>query len=355
MRYPLFLGPFHPGWPGALRLGLEVENGIVQAAETIVLRPVGLRAEDWAGLSVEEGLLGIERLCASSSSAYTLAYCQALEMLAGLEVPPRARYARVVLAELERMADHLLAVNRICHLIGLTRPTTVLLNLREGIVRFRQQLTGCRFFSGLCVPGGLRRDLQGIEDCAPLIERIKASLYRLTQRLLSRRLVASKLVGVGLLTKERAEERGVGGPVARASESLQDLRLDQPYAAYSDLAPQVVTQGGGDVFARWMVLILEVFESLRLLEAVLGRIPAGPVCVDGPIPPGEAQSRVEAPNGPLVVRIQVAESGQLAGVWRSPPSPVHMAVLPGTLVGQQLEHVGTIVASWNLCTSCLVR
>jgi ech hydrogenase subunit E len=356
MRYPILLGPFHPGWPGILRLALDVEDGVVQTAAAEVLAPKPLRSEEWAGLHPEEGLARVERLCAASSWAYTLAYCQALESLAGLEVPPRARFLRVMLAELERVASHLLTASKVLSVAGVVPVALALLNLREQVLLHRQKLTGQRFFSSLNVPGGLSRN---VEDLAivPLIDRIKGPLYRLSHRVISSRTAIGPLIGAGLVTKEYAEEQGVGGPVARAAESPRDLRRDQPYAAYGQLDAQMVTQGGGDVFARWMVLILETFESLRLLEAVAGNLPAGPVRAAGAgsFPAGEAQSRVEAAAGPLVVRVQVDESGHLAGLWRNPASQVHLAVLPPTLPGQRLDLVGVIVASWGLCSPCLAR
>jgi Ni,Fe-hydrogenase III large subunit len=337
-------------------LDLSVEDGIVQAAEPAVLRPRPPRPEDWAGLSVEEGLVGVEHLCATSADAHALAYCQALEKVAGVEVPFRARFLRVLLAEVERILSHLLSIAQVLELAGLPHEAGGMLELREETLAVRQQLTGQRFFAGLIVPGGLQRDLPGLGLIPSLIRRLKAEVYRFAHRIISNRLVVAPLIGTGLLTKEKAEEQGVGGPAVRAAEGARDVRADQPYAAYGDLDLQVVTQGGGDVFSRWMVFVLEVLESLRLLEAAGAGISGGPVRADGVvISAGEDQSRVEAPAGPLVVRVQVDEGGRLAGLWRTPPSPVHLAALPQTLLGQRLELVHAIVASWGLCPPCLVR
>jgi Ni,Fe-hydrogenase III large subunit len=339
-------------------LGLEVVDGVVSTAEGRILRPAGVRAEDWAGLSIEEGLLGVERLCALSSWAQTMAYCQALETLAGLEVPPRARYLRVLLAELERVANHLHVAGKILRQAGMPAAAATLIDMWEQIPRTHRLLTaGRRYFAGLIVPGGLRSDLQELRPVLRLVQRLKEPLHRLTHRIISRGSAVAHLVGTGLLTKEMAEEEGIGGPVARASESVRDLRRDQPYAAYAEVPPEIVVQSGGDVFARWMVLILEVFESLRLLETIVTELPEGPLCANGvkKFPSGETEVFVEAPPGPLSMRIQIDKKGQLAGLWRIPPSQSHMTILPQTLVGQQLELVGVIVASWGLCPPCLVR
>ncbi len=350
MRYPFSLGPFYPGWPGVLRVNMEVEEGVVRAAEAGVLGVRPLRPEDWTGLSVEEGLVGIERLCAPSSFAHTLAYCQAIEGLVAAPVPPRALLLRVILAELERIAHHMLAAAQMLHLAGWPPPALSLLDLREQVLQDRRELTGRRFFAGLNVPGGLKVDLEKLYVVPRLIGSIKGPLYRLAHRVLSSRSTINPLIGAGLLTKERAEAEGVGGPVARASELARDLRRDQPYAAYGSLDAQVVTQGGGDVFARWVVLLLEIFESLRLVEAAVGSLPAGPVSAAlGELPAGaDAQGRVEAPAGSLMVRLRIGEDGRLAGLWRTPPSPVLLAVLPQALLGQRLDLAGLIVASWDL-------
>jgi Ni,Fe-hydrogenase III large subunit len=399
MRYHLRLGPFHPGWPGPLQLNLEVEDGVVRAAEGGVSEAERLRAEDWAGLSLREGLLGVERLCASSSWAYSTAYCQALETYTGLEVPLRARFLRVILAELERMSSHLVNVAKFLHLSGLRADSVAMLDLRERVVQTQRQLTGRRLFPGLNVPGGLTQDITTLGPVLDLVLEARRPLYRRSNRIISNRTVAADMVGAGLLTKEKAEEEGLGGPVVRASELDRDLRRDQPYAAYGELEPRVVTQGGGDVFARLTVLLLETMESLRLLEKAVREIPAGPVCANQGVrvPAGETQSRVEAPVGPLVVRLQVGgddeseveltadssdstdevipkgkkeailgqvspgsstparPSGYLARLWRTAPSQVLQAALPHTLVGQPLDWVGLIVSSWGLCSPCLVR
>ncbi len=350
MRYPFSLGPFYPGWPGVLRVNVEVEEGIVQAAEAVVLGGRPLRPEDWSGLSVEEGLVGVERLCAPSSFAHTLAYCQAIEGLASVEIPARALLLRVILAELERIAHHMLAAAQMLHLAGWPPLALSLLDLREQVLQDQCELTGRRFFSGLNVPGGLKADLGNLYVIPRLIRSIKGPLYRLAHRVLSSRSIVNPLIGAGLLTKERAEAEGVGGPVARASESARDLRRDQPYAAYDLLGAQTVTQSGGDVFARWVILLLEIFESLRLAEAAVERLAEGPVRaeVDKPLAGGDAQARVEAPAGSLTVRLRLGEDGRLAGLWRTPPSPVLLAVLPQVLLGQRLDLVGLVVASWDL-------
>ncbi len=356
MRYTLPLGPFHTGWPGALRLQLTLENGVVQAAEMAVLRPRSPRPEEWAGFSLDEGQAGLAHRCADTAHAHALAYCQALEKLAGLEVPPRARFLRTLLAEMERIANHLAALGRVLQLAGLPHHAGRAMELREEVIRARQRLTGQRFFAGLAFPGGLRQDLPDLAPVPELVRHLKGAVYRLAHRVISSRAAVAPLIGVGLLTKEQAEEQGVGGPPLRAAEGTGDMRRDQPYAAYGELDLQVVTQGGGDVFSRWMVLVLEVLESLRLIETIADNLPGGPVrSAVFDIPAGEGQARVEAPAGPLAVRVQVDESGRLAGLWRTPPTLVHLAALPQTLLGQRLELVGVIVASWELCSSCLVR
>jgi len=356
MRYALALGPFYPGWPGALRVDLTVQDGIVQAAETAVLRSRPPRPEDWAGLSIAEGLVGIEHLCATTAYAHTLAYCQALEPIAAVEVPARARYLRLILAELERLGSHLDHAAQVLQLAGLRHPAAALWDQAEEVRRALQRLTGQRFFTGLVVPGGLARDLPGVTALATFVADLKGPFYRLSRRVIAGRAQVAPLIGAGLLTREQAEESGVGGPVLRATEGDRDLRRDQPYAAYGELAPQLVTQGGGDAFSRWMVLVLEAMESLRLVEAAAAALPGGPVRVEvGDMPGGEGPARVESPAGPLVVRVQVGPDGKLAGLWRTPSTPAHLAALPQTLLGQRLELAGAIVASLGLCSSCLLR
>ncbi len=350
MGYLFSLGPFYPGWPGGFHLDLEIEDGTVQRVRAEQWFPPSPAPDAWAGLGPEEALIQVERLCAASSWAHSLAFCQALETLAGVEVPERARFLRLLLAEMERVVAHLWTAGRILHLAGLPEVALRLLDLREEALEVRHGLTGRRFFPGLNVPGGLCRDLEGVEAAAKLVQRIKGPLYRLAHRAISARSKVGVLIGSGLLTKEFAEEHGISGPVARGSEVSQDLRRDRPYAAYGEVSPKVVVQAGGDAFARWVVLLLEAFESLRLVEQAVKALPSGPVCAPVPErwPASEARSRVEAPDGRLEIWVAVDEAGRLSGLWRTTPGTVHLAALPQTLVGQRWEMVGVIVASWGL-------
>lgn len=348
MHYRASIGPFYPGWPGPLVLHVEVEEGIVQAAETAVLGAERPQASAWEGLSISQGLERIERLSAPLACAYTLAYCQAVEAIAGCTVPARSRALRVLLAELERLANHLYVAAQVLRTAGLPAEADAFLGWWERTVRTQQQLTGRRYFPSLLRPGGLVRDLEELDIVVGLVRELKAPLYRLAHRVVANRSFVALLVGAGLLTRESVEEEGIGGPVARASESPVDLRCTQPYAGYGELEPQMVTQGGGDAFARWMVFVLETFESLRLLEAVGQDAPRGPVGVPVSVPAGEALARVESPVGPLGVRVRTDADGRLLGVWYTPPGRVLVDLLPRTLFGQPVDLLAPIVASWGL-------
>ncbi|MGC8874005.1 MAG: hypothetical protein ACP5SI_06095 [Chloroflexia bacterium] len=347
MRYRTSLGPFCPGWPGPLVVHLEVEDGIVHGAE-VALVGAGVRSSAWEGLSIQQGLERIERLSAPLSCAYGLAFCQAVETIVGCEVPLRARVLRVLLAELERLASHLQTAGRILRAAGLPAEATTFDGWWQRVIRAREELTGRRYFPDLLCPGGLTRDLRDLGAVLVLVEQMKAPLYRLAHRVVSNRSFVTLLVGAGMLTRESAEEEGIGGPVARASEALVDLRCTQPYAAYAQLEPQLVTQGGGDAFARWMVFVLEAFESMRLLETIGRDPPGGPVSVPVTIPQGEAVSRVESPVGPLGVRVHVGGDGRLVSAWYTSPGYLLVHLLPRALVGQPVDWIVPIVASWGL-------
>lgn len=348
MRYRASLGPFYPGWPGPLVLQLEVEEGVVQAAEAALPGATRPQASAWEGLSIAQGLERIERLSAPLSCAYALAYCQAVEAIAGCSVPARGRALRVLLAELERLTNHLYVAAQVLRTAGLLAEADLLLGWWERAVHTRERLTGRRYFPSLLRPGGLVRDLEGLDAVVELVRELKAPLYRLAHRVVSNRSFVALLVGAGLLTRERVEEEGIGGPVARASESPVDLRCTHPYAGYAALEPQMVTQGGGDAFARWMVFVLEAFESMRLLEAVGQDAARGPVSVPVAVPAGEALSRVESPAGPLGVRVHTGADGRLLGVWYTSPGQMLVDLLPRTLFGQPVDLLPPIVASWGL-------
>jgi len=244
-----------------------------------------------------------ERVSGDESVAHGLAYAQALEHLAGCDVPPRAAWLRVALLELERLYNHVGDVGMIVNDTGFSWGHAHCFRLREELLRLNERLTGHRLLRGAVMPGGIAGPLAEatLGEAAATVERVTEDFLEVARLSLRNTLVLERLQGTGRLSNEIAREMGVVGLVARASGIDTDLRRDAPFAAYRELAvtPAVHTQG--DVLARTLVRLDEAREAARLFGVVAGRLPTGPARAALPPLPagGDAVSCVEAWRGPV--------------------------------------------------------
>src|SRR5206468_2969119 len=178
--------------------------------------------------------------CASwSGRGHALAHCQAVEALADVEVPARARYLRVVLLEMERLYNHVADFGMIANDTGFAAAHSHCFRIRERLLRLNKRLTGNRLLRGALVPGGNMRDFPADLDLVSELETVLADFNQIVEITLSNTLVADRLEGTGCLTTQTARDHGVLGFVARASGLDIDARRDHPFAAYAELAFRV--------------------------------------------------------------------------------------------------------------------
>jgi formate hydrogenlyase subunit 5 len=285
------------------------------------------------GRAPAAGVVLAERVSGVGSLSHALAYCQAVEAAADCIVPPRAAALRVLLAELERLYNHL-------HYLGHLAGTTTLKVgeaqgklLEERAKQINARLTGSRFLRSLLVPGGLRRDLDPKPWLGAALEALRAEIATYTRLLDHSESYLDRLIGTGILEREVAFDQGATGPIDRASGIDRDLRRDHPYAAYGALDLEVPVEQAGDAEARAKVRIAEIGASLALMQRVLLLLPDGPVVAPSPPPPGsEGLGWAESPRGTLFYAVHVDGEGRLARVkikspsfsnWRAFPVTVH--------------------------------
>jgi formate hydrogenlyase subunit 5 len=274
-----------------------------------------------------------ERVSGVGSVTHALGYCQAVEAAAGTEVPRRVRLLRVLLAELERLYNHL-------HYLGHLADTTTLKVgqaegklLEERLKQINGRLTGSRFLRGLLAPGGLRRDLAPGPELARdlgVLRREAAAYVAELERTASYR---DRLHDTGMLDARTAFDQGATGPVERASGLDRDLRRDHPYAAYEEMELRVPVETAGDAYARARVRVQEIEASFDLILRLLPRLPEGPVRVPVTVPGGaEGLGWAESPRGSLYYAVHAGADGRLARVkikspsfsnWRAFPHTVH--------------------------------
>lgn len=357
MPYVLPIGPRHPALPGPLLLELELSGtSVLDAAVTPGFFRRDLeRSCEQGTYAAALGLLDDQ--CPSCSFSHSLAFCQAVEHLAGIEVPPRARALRVIYAELERIDSHLLWLASLARILSHEALRAQVLTTWRSLRSYLRTATDDERVAGAVVVGGVRRDLDDTLALRQRVESLKRPLDRLILIFLNDVSLAARLSHLGYLTSEMAVAHGVLGPVARAAGLPLDARRQRPYAAYGEVEVRVVTQQTGDVFARAMVRLLEVFESLRLLGDVAARLPEGDLRgdVDVAPPEGECLSWVESPRGEEQLYL-VADGGERPlRLHLSTPSERNVDALPTLLPGSDVADVFILTASLDLCVSCIDR
>jgi ech hydrogenase subunit E len=355
VTYTLALGPFHPAWRGPQRFVLRVSGE--QIADVEYQSGLNERgcAERIARVDLPEALHLVTRICGADSLAHALAFCQALEQLCGLEVSDRAAMLRTGAAEIERVASHLRAAAGVLDALGMERASRQIEALRERAQALLEALAGARVGPDYVVPGGVRRDLSDRQRDQLLaqIPGLNRGLYRAVDRLIDNRALLARTIEVGALPRQAAEQFGVRGPLARASGISRDTRVDYPYAAYRQLALRPVVQEGGDVYARLVVLLLEAYESVKLVEQVLREAPAGEWlgAVPETLRAGQASSATEAPHGMLRYTLD-SDGFRLTGARIDAPRQLDRLLARTLLAGALPDNVVAIVASVDPCVAC---
>lgn len=353
MTYTLAIGPFHPLLRGPQRLLLKIAGEQVREVEYLAGYNERDCAERLTRLTMEPALELVGRICGTCSQAHRLAFCQALEALLGMQVPPRGLYLRVALAELERLQSHLAALQAIGQALGLP-----LLDRAAGAARvqLREQfrLTGGTI-NLHCRPGGVDADIADEQRRSALtgLERLGRRLFQLADQLLKQPALLARCVDRGQLNQPVASQFGLAGPMARAAGLPADLRIDAPYAAYAQLPPRLIVQEGGDCYARMVLLLLEAIESCKLAERALQELPEGAVLAELPrrMLAGESSSSVEAPRGPLEYRL--SSDGERLTAVRIKAAPQIDRLLARTLLsGALIDDVLPIVLSTDPCPAC---
>ena len=267
-------------------------------------------------------LLLAERFSGSSALAHALAFCQALETICGVRVPPRACALRTLLAELERLRHHAAAIAGICASTALAVATAQAQILEEDLLRLSAAFGGHRYLFGLLQPGGLNRDFED-DPCRRLAAEVQAIFERLGQLERMLRFSSSfldRLEEVGIIARAQALVYGLVGPIARASGIGRDLRRLFPYAAYGGAGFEVPTETEGDGYARLRLLFREAGQSTRIIRELAQGLPAGPVTAPIELRPGAALAAVEAPLGAAFHWLRLGEDGMVSR-WRiTPPS-----------------------------------
>jgi membrane-bound hydrogenase subunit alpha len=300
----------------------------------------------------------VSRVCGICSASHPLAYVQAVEEIAGITPPERARYVRTIIAELERIHSHALWVGLAGHFIGYDTVFMWAWKYREPVLDLLEEITGNRNNYGNVKVGGCREDIP--EELIPRmlkeLDEIEKKMEMLIKAVLDDPIIHARLKGVGILSKEDAVKFAVTGPTARGSGLEIDVRRDDPYAAYGDLDWNVITQPEGDVFAKAVVRLLEILESIKIVRQAAKKLPKGPIAIPvKEIPPGEGVGRAEAPRGETFHYVRSDGGNRPVRHKVRAPSYVNVPSFKASCIGSDIADVTITLAAVDPCYSCTER
>ena len=320
--YEIPVGPVHAGIiePGHFRFSVVGET-IIDMKSRFYFTHKGVE-KLFEGQRPLDAVALAERISGDTTIGHALAFCQAIESLSGTAVPPRARYLRVVLLELERLYNHIGDFAMIANDTGFAFAHAHCFRIRERLLRLNKRLTGNRLLRGSLIPGGIAHDCPGDLDLVAEVESAFADFEEIVDLTLANRMVTDRLDGTGQLTTTIARDQGVLGFVARASGIDRDARRDHPFAAYNEFEFSVPVLESCDVKARTLVRVMEARESVRLIRQAIDKLPAGPLSATlNSLPPfTPAFSIVEGWRGAIVHWVMSDASGKLERVKIMDPS-----------------------------------
>jgi len=301
----------------------------------------------------------VERVCGICSQSHSTAFVQAVEEIAGLELPRRAAYIRTLIAELERVHSHLLWLGVAGHEIGFDTLLMYTWRDRELVMDLLAELTGNRVHYGLNTVGGVRRDIspEQVPSILKVVDALEERTKYYIELAMTEETLAQRLSGIGKLSKEDAVLLGAVGPTARASGVDRDTRRDDPYAAYGELEFQVVTDDRCDVFGRTVVRLGELMQTYSMIRQLVKQMPDGPITVKAPlrIPAGEAVSRYEAPRGEDVHYVKANGTDKPERVKIRAPTLANTQSVAKMLEDGYLADLPIVVAAIDPCFSCTDR
>jgi NADH-quinone oxidoreductase subunit D len=298
--FTMNFGPQHPAAHGVLRLVLEMDGEVVERADP----HIGLLHRGTEKLIEYKTYLQavpyFDRLDYVSPMCQEHAYALGVEKLLGIEAPPRAKYIRVLFAEITRILNHLLNITAFALDVGAITPLLWAFEEREKLLEFYERASGARFHSAYFRPGGVHQDIPAglAEDIHGFCETFPRRVDDLEELLTENRIFKQRSVDIGLISAADALDWGLTGPMLRASGVPWDLRKAQPYDVYGEMDFDIPIGKSGDCWDRYLVRIEEMRQSLRIMKQALEKMPSGPHVVNDrkvtPPPRAEMKSSMEA-------------------------------------------------------------
>jgi NADH-quinone oxidoreductase subunit D len=351
------MGPHHPSTHGVFRMDV-----VLDGERVVKLKPVfGYLHRNHEKIAEGTTYLAsmpyTDRLDYFCSLTNNWAYALAVEKLAGLQVPERAEYIRVITAELTRLQNHACLIGFLVQDMGASgTPLMYAFREREKILDLFESLTGARMMCNYMRFGGCRCDLPAgwLAQAQKVVDEFPRFIDEFENFLSGNEILMARTQGVGVLPRELAINAGITGPMLRAAGVNYDLRKVDKYGIYDRFQFRVPLGDHGDVFDRYMIRVLEMRESVKILEQALPKIPGGPIVdpktkLRGFRPKtGEAYGRIEAPKGELGFYL-ISDGGPNPYRYRvRPPSLINLTVLEDMCLGQMIADAVIILGSVDI-------
>lgn len=374
----LNMGPQHPSTHGVLRVVLELDGEtVVKARPEIGYLHTGIE-KNCEALTYAQAITLTDRVDYLAPLSNNLAYCLAVEKLLGLEVPKRAQYIRVLLTELTRIGSHLVWLGTHAMDLGATTVMLYCFREREEILKIFEMVSGQRMMTSYFRIGGLALEPPPgwLDSVRRFVEMFPSRIKEYENLLTDNRIWQMRTRGVGVLDAQDAIALGISGPTLRAAGVAFDVRKFFPYSSYEEFDFNVPTRTESDCYARYLVRVAEMRESLKIVVQAMGKVPSeGPIKADAPgivppprekmktemealifhfkiftegfaPPPGEVYQRIESPRGEVGYFVASDGSPKPYRVKMRAPSFVNLQALPklaeGRLVADLIACIGTI-------------
>ncbi len=350
----LNMGPQHPSTHGVLRLVLSLEGETVTGCTPVIgylHRGIEKILEN---RPVMGGIRYMDNADYLSPMLNEITYAGAVEQAMGIEAPRRAQYIRLLVGEMQRIASHLVAVGTYLVDLGAFTPILWTFRDREGILTLFEALAGSRFNVNYLRVGGVLHDFpkDWLKECEAFLDSLEKNMVELNNLITGNEIFESRTQGVGYIDPQQATAYGLTGPMLRASGVNWDLRVNRPYMAYREVPVNPQVRQEGDCYARYLVRMQEITESIRLCRVAIDKMPGGPIGTRTPIAlrpqRGETYFATESSKGELGVYF-ISDGSEYP--WRAKlrgPSFVNLQILPELLRGHKMGDVIAIMGSLDI-------
>ena len=378
-NFTINFGPQHPAAHGVLRLVLELEGEVVERVDP----HIGLLHRGTEKLMEHKTYLQalpyLDRLDYVAPMNQEHAFCLAIEKLAGIGVPRRAQFIRVLYSEIGRILSHMLNITTQAMDVGALTPPVWGFEEREKLMVFYERASGSRMHANYFRPGGVHQDLPPklLEDIDAWCDQFPEKLKDIETLLTENRIFKQRNVDIGVVTAQDCHERGFSGVIVRGSGLAWDLRRSQPYEVYSELDFKIPLGKNGDCYDRYLCRVEEMYESVKIMKQCIAMMPAGPVMTQDNkfvpprrsemkvsmealihhfklytegvhVPAGEVYACVEAPKGEFGVYLVSDGTNKPYRVKLRAPGFPHLAAMDYLNRGHMLADVSAILGSLDI-------